>query len=517
MADTQSDRITVACECGAKLGLRASFAGHKAKCPKCSRSFVVPCPDGAGESSAPAYPSPEKPRHESRPSAATQDTMKVSCPCGKHIRVPANATGRKARCPACGGIFVIGQTPASPAVVAQPKPAVKPAPKPASTPPPPQLEEYREEDDGTYGWADGGGSLLAEAEQQPAAAAGATYKLCPNCGQTMTAEARLCVACGFDTKTGRRMQDTAVSGGNVSAAVGSAARSAGAVLLGIFLSFVGAMVGAGLWCILAVTISPNLRIVALLVGTLAGAGMYYGLRSQSIIASLVASAMAAVGIVVAKIVIFFVLVVSAFSQSSQSSENPFEAPPEKKDRLVLAYHHARVQASRQGLSYDDEKRDALLEQQKHKYQSMSDSQVNKAVEDMQEWREGGKWKDSAYVRDCLIYSYVDEALEKEAANEDVDEDEPELTPEKWKQLYGTASARVDSMSADRQLAEAKKVDTTGVEEMDEAIADLEGAAEFAEETVGKAAVQVVAIRDFLYFVLALAGAFRVAYQGFGKG
>lgn len=487
MADTQSDRITVACECGAKLGLRASFAGHKAKCPKCGRSFVVPSPDGAGESSAPAYPSPEKPRHESRPAAATQDTMKVSCPCGKHIRVPANATGRKARCPACGGIFVIGQTPASPTVAAQPEPAVKPAPKPASTPPPPRLEEHREEDDGTYGWADGGGSLLAEAEQQPAAAAGATYKLCPNCGQTMTAEARLCVACGFDTKTGRRMQDTAVSGGGgglsaVGGVLGSAVRSGGAILLGTVLSFLGAMLGAAIWAGIAYAMHLEIGWIAVAIGGLAGSGMYLGYRNQSTLAGLIASFMAVLGIVVGKIGVFVLVVLSALAsmtaemdKAASSSSAVVTAADQSNamDRFALTTHHAELKANHQGLSHDDPKRSTIYEQEEQRFKTMPPDQVKKAAEEMEKWNEGGKWKDAAFVRDFLIYAYIDEAVEAEANQDGGDEDETRITPAKWEQLHKSAVKRADAIPADQRVAEAKRVESDREKAAEKALAEIE--------------------------------------------
>jgi hypothetical protein len=38
---------------------------------------------------------------------ATDQSITVICSCGKKLKAPANAVGRKARCKACGSILVI--------------------------------------------------------------------------------------------------------------------------------------------------------------------------------------------------------------------------------------------------------------------------------------------------------------------------------------------------------------------------------------------------------------------------
>jgi len=535
MADTRSERITVACECGAKLGLRASFAGHKAKCPKCGRSFVVPSADGPAEAPAPAYSSPEKPTEESRPATASQGTVKVGCPsCGKHIRVPANATGRKARCPACEGVFVIGQIPASPAVAIQPKPVSQPAarsaPKPAPASQPPLPEADQEQDDGTYGWSDGGGSLLAEAEQQPAADAGTAYKLCPNCGQTMPAEARLCVACGFDTKTGRRMQDTAVSGGGggalsaVGGVLGSAVRSSGALLLGTLLSFLGAMLGAAIWAGIAYAVHLEIGWIAWAIGGLAGGGMYLGYRNQSTLAGLIASFMAVLGIVVGKIGVFVIVVLSMLATMATTTDNaaPGGAAIKSRDnesnmmeRYALASHHAELKANRQGLSYDDPKRNAIYTQEEQRFKAMPPDQIKKAADEMEKWEQGGKWKDAAYVRDFLIYSYIDKALEAEADKKGVETDEREVTPVQWQQHHRDAVKRADGIAADQRLAEAKRIEAEQKAAMDKATAEME---EEVGDAAGQAAVGLLGLffsalfgwMDILFLILAVATAYHLA-------
>lgn len=44
MEESESDRITIRCRCGAKLKMPVAAAGRRAKCPKCTHTFVIPKP-----------------------------------------------------------------------------------------------------------------------------------------------------------------------------------------------------------------------------------------------------------------------------------------------------------------------------------------------------------------------------------------------------------------------------------------------------------------------------------------
>ncbi len=547
MADTHAERITVTCECGAKLGLRAVFAGHKAKCPKCSRSFVVPSVGKAPEAAGPAYPSPEPCSQPAKTAASTAEVMTTTCPCGKRMRVPASALGRKARCPACAGVFVVGK--ASEAV----QPArPKPAPQPVAPPPPPEPPEQEEQpDDGTYGWSESStDSLLSEAEAQQAAGVGPSYKLCPHCGTTMQADARLCVACGFDTKTGRRMQDTTVSGGGglsaVGGALGSAVKSGGAILLGTFLSFLGAMLGAAIWAGIAYTTRFELSLIAWAVGGLAGGGMYLGYRNQSTFAGLIASFMAVLGIVVGKIAVFVLVILTMLASLASATNNApvntggleIQAPTRGSDtenRYDLAQHHARLKADRQGLSPDDEKRETILVEEKTRFNSMPTAQIQTEMEAMQKWEAGAKWQDPAYVRDFLIHTYIDEALEAEArrkgsntaakADPDADEDSdsdsfefqirPSVTPAQWQQHYRAAVKRVDAIPADKRLAEVKKIEAEQEKEAEQAMAEMQDALGDAAAEAAKSVASIFFstmfdFLDILFILLAISTAYYLA-------
>ena len=78
--------------------------------------------------------------------------IKVTCTCGKTMKAPAAAMGKKAKCPGCGAIVLIGA----------------------------------------------GGSAA------PVAPAAAPANACPNCASPMPQGAVLCINCGYDTRTGKK-------------------------------------------------------------------------------------------------------------------------------------------------------------------------------------------------------------------------------------------------------------------------------------------------------------------------
>lgn len=148
------------------------------------------------------------------------DHIKVHCQCGKKLAVPSSAVGRKARCPACKQTFVITE------------PRFAPAPDPEPVP------------------LEGGGSVIDQLAQQEAAA-GATPQMqkdeCPMCRVAMAPGARICVSCGYDTKSGRTLT-TSEQGARRSLRL---PRLGGTFLLGCVLSAVGAVIGAVVWSAVA--------------------------------------------------------------------------------------------------------------------------------------------------------------------------------------------------------------------------------------------------------------------------
>ena len=123
---------------------------------------------------------------------------------------------------------------------------------------------------------------------------------CPQCQTPMPVGAVLCVQCGYSTQTGKKNKaaDAPVS---KSAA---AARTAGTFLLGIAFSSIGALIGAAIWTVVAMTTGYSIGWIAWGVGVLAGIGMKLGYRNQSTSAGVAAASVALAGVLVAKVAIF---------------------------------------------------------------------------------------------------------------------------------------------------------------------------------------------------------------------
>ncbi|MBN2561385.1 MAG: hypothetical protein JXQ75_10695 [Phycisphaerae bacterium] len=219
-----------------------------------------------------------------------QDHIVVQCPCGAKLRVRAAAIGKKTRCPKCDGIVAI----------------TAPAPGPATPAPASPLDH--------------GHGLLDESPQHEQTTKDApsrrmsAAKACPNCGVPTAADARLCIACGYDIEKEcqREVVVTPASGG-AGALATQMAKSAGTFVVGSVLSLVGALIGGAVWFAVVWYLNAEVGYIAWGVGVLAGAGMLVGSRSPSAKAGVVAAGMSAVGIVAAKAAIFFLVIVVVLS------------------------------------------------------------------------------------------------------------------------------------------------------------------------------------------------------------
>ena len=212
------------------------------------------------------------------------DRIKVPCPnCGATLGLPASAVGRRAKCPKCEHKFTIEL----------PTPGVKPKPPAARA---------VDEDDASSLME----SLAADARSAAAAATPTPPRNqgpCPKCGTMMAADARLCVSCGYDVKAGRSVKAASAGPGKVATQARSAALSAGGFMLGTVLSAAGALIGAGVWCAVALITDFEIGWIAIGLGALAGFGMRLGYRREDFKAGAVAAILAVAGIAVGKILV----------------------------------------------------------------------------------------------------------------------------------------------------------------------------------------------------------------------
>ena len=160
---------------------------------------------------------------------------------------------------------------------------------------------------------------------------------CPSCGGPMAPGALVCVKCGYDTRIrGRRSVERVTE--DDSTKKRSKLGSAASLLRGTFFSFLGAMVGAFIWAVLAYLTMYEFSIVAWGLGGLAGLGMALGHEADDgTFAGIIAAFMSFVGIVAAKIFIVIIVVAAALSSAVNDLEFDVDADPVEMQRTALAY------------------------------------------------------------------------------------------------------------------------------------------------------------------------------------
>ena len=242
----------------------------------------------------------------------TANIIHVMCPCGKKLKAPATAAGKKARCPACGNTLVIApgeglaDAPAMPPPIARSKPPAAtppPMPKPAQSAPP-AIGIPEEEQDNSLD------AMYTLAEQARTVPEPTAVGSCPQCKSPLAAGAVLCVNCGYDVRTGRKTAVAtaparAVASGRTAkkAAKRSATALMGPLLAGTIFSAIAALVASGLWIIVAAATGYAVGFIAIAIGVAAGIGMVAGNKDTSPIGGLIAAVTTILAILFAKVVV----------------------------------------------------------------------------------------------------------------------------------------------------------------------------------------------------------------------
>lgn len=139
---------------------------------------------------------------------AETDGPRFACPsCGRSYRWKPELAGRTAKCKCGGAIRVPAEAPdvAAEAFEAPAAPVRAPVP-PALSPPAPARSPATA--------ARPPAMPLARKVPDPAPPidVAPTSKSCPSCGESIPAAAVLCVACGYDFRTGKRLSTTIDTG-----------------------------------------------------------------------------------------------------------------------------------------------------------------------------------------------------------------------------------------------------------------------------------------------------------------
>ncbi|MEA2710998.1 MAG: hypothetical protein QOF78_3599 [Phycisphaerales bacterium] len=221
---------------------------------------------------------------------ATSGTISVVCSCGKKLKAPASAAGKKAKCPNCGNVLTV------------------------TAPPPPP-----EEDNSLDALYDLAQESEQHAQQQQLA------PRCPQCMREMGDGAVICTNCGYDTRTGKAITPKVAAATGTKydpAAAAAAAASAsknkktgdkmapqGSFIKGLAASAGGAFLGALVWFLVAWGTGWELYILVLLVGGLAGLGMQWGQEGYSYAGGAAAAAITFVVMIIARIAVVLALIV----------------------------------------------------------------------------------------------------------------------------------------------------------------------------------------------------------------
>jgi hypothetical protein len=266
------------------------------------------------------------------------DFIKVTCGCGKSFKAPATAVGKKARCPSCSAIMVIaagaavrlagaaapGQASAgrrSPAVagqsraVSRPQPAIEPA--------------------GAEDAVDAQNSLDALdelARQAEAAPALPDVARCNQCAMPMPQGGVLCIHCGYDTRTGKKLAVAVAAAPAKPAAFTAGGRKGkptidrmapnGSFAAGMVVSLLFAVGASVVWIALAYATGITIGYVAILIGGAAGVGMQIGHKGYSRAGGYGAAALTFVAILLAKLIVLEMLLSRAGSHRSIADLDP---------------------------------------------------------------------------------------------------------------------------------------------------------------------------------------------------
>jgi ribosomal protein L37AE/L43A len=235
--------------------------------------------------------------------------IELACPkCRQKYRLKDELAGKKAKCAKCGESMQIpgakpvtaGVAPAAKATTAQtsaPKPAAqKPAPakpvaavvapsKPVIADPLPDLSDL----------FDDSFPVSAQPSRLESTSGGSS---CPKCGERLGANAVVCVKCGYNKKTGKKMTTSHES----SSSTAKKKSSASTLMKGTLFSFIGAMIGAGIWMAIIVGTGLESGYIAWGLGGIAGIGMALGHEDDDgTAAGIIAAVMSIVGILAGKL------------------------------------------------------------------------------------------------------------------------------------------------------------------------------------------------------------------------
>jgi hypothetical protein len=370
------------------------------------------------------------------------------CSCGKKLKAPASAVGKKAKCPKCGNVLT-----------------VKPPP-----PPPPEEDNSL---DALY-------DLAQESEQH--AAQQQLAPRCPGCMREMLPGAVICTNCGYDTRKGKAIApqvttatkfDPAAAAANV--ATGKAGKKVvdkmapqGPFWKGLLASAGGALVGAFVWVLIAYFTGYWGMLPVLLVALLAGLGMQWGQEGYSYLGGFSAAAITFVVMFVARFAVVMAIAIpmlkaeEAEEVRSAEEEAALRMPDfdAYDERVVDQLYEEQLKAQKLNDDDIDEKQEAAAYQAvEKKLKAMPETQYKTMVAKFDKEEEAEQLE--AYVREDLLLNVIGvhpgraSSVEWDQAERGAKEKIAKMTPAQRDAEYKRLHAKHEKENA-AALAEAQR-------------------------------------------------------------
>jgi hypothetical protein len=258
--------------------------------------------------------------------------------------------------------------------------AAKPASptKPKSPAPLPPLDDFS-------------GSWLDEdlEQSQPVVASAPRGAKCPSCGAALPAGGVLCVACGYDTRTGAKLETKHVVEAAPTAKQRRAKSELGpmaSLVRGTLFSFLGAMLGALIWALIAYMTMFEWAYIAWGLGGLAGLGMMIGNENgDATFAGIIAAFMSLFGIISAKVMIVVFVIAAVVGQMDVDDINVEVSLEDIREEVAMAIVEDKLE--REGIELEnvtDEQWEKELAAARVELQGLDEDALNQRLEQIEE-------------------------------------------------------------------------------------------------------------------------------------
>lgn len=174
----------VCSSCSHSFSAASKYAGKKVKCPQCKEPLVIPA---AG---AKAVATSGDAKGQGKAVAKSSGKIAVKCKCGQKFAAKPELSGKKVKCPGCKEPIRIPGGTAAGAKNVPAKVTKKPAKSKAvstEVSAAPTIDDLFDE----VGFNTEDGSA---------------HRKCPECRASMPDEAIICIDCGYNEKTGKKME-----------------------------------------------------------------------------------------------------------------------------------------------------------------------------------------------------------------------------------------------------------------------------------------------------------------------